>query len=154
MKFKFLLAFILRNQVALVIRCMNIGKYTYLDLTVSWVLGTRGLIRQVFPHPLHPQAQSLLLLPGVWPGCMCRFHFHHCEELTHAQTLVSKHRVHQDFCGGQCQALSDLLRFPLHHLVHPRLPLQLLTLSTCSSENASGTQVDCPWASGDTFPPK
>ena len=124
---------------------------------MSLVLSAHGLIRQAFPHPLHPQAQSLLLLPGVCPGCMCRFHFHRYEELTHAQALVSKHEFITTFVADSVHALSDLLGFPLYHLVlsgQPRLPLQLLTLSTCSSANAAGTQVDCPWASCATVPPK
>lgn len=130
---------------------------TYLDFTVSLVLSAHGLIHHAFPHPLHPQAQPLLLLPGVWPGCMCRFHFHRCEELTHAQALVSKHEFITTFVADNVHALSDLLGFPLYHFVlsvHPRLPLQPPALSPCSSANTAWTQVDCPWASRATVPPK
>lgn len=36
-----------------------------------------------------------------------------CEELIHAQTLVSKHRVYQDFCGGQCPCSVRSPQIPL-----------------------------------------
>ena len=106
------------------------------------------------PSPSAPTATVSALTPWGLAWVHISVPFYRCEESTHAQTLVSKHRVYQDFVVDNVHALSDLLRFPLYNLVHPRLPLQLLTLGTCSSEYAAGTQVDCPWASGATFPPK
>lgn len=113
------------------------------------------------PHPLHPQAQSLLLLLAdlAWMPTGCSAFITMKNWLKHKHWWANVGFI-KDFCSEQYQCSIRSPQIPLLPFCalpwSPPAPLASNSQHLCnsSSENTAGSQIDRPWATRATFPPQ